>query len=63
VTAYVKDGQLHIEVLDNGIGGARADGTGLRGLEDRVIAPGGQIQVDSTPDAGTVIATRIPIPV
>jgi signal transduction histidine kinase len=63
VSAHVNDGHLQIEVRDNGIGGAQADGTGLRGLEDRVVALGGEFRVQSAPGAGTVVAATIPIPI
>jgi signal transduction histidine kinase len=58
----VKDGELHVEVRDDGIGGVQADGPGLRGLDDRVAALGGQLRVQSTPGVGTVIAATLPLP-
>ena len=61
VTAFCKHGKLMIEVADNGVGGAAADGgTGLRGLADRVEAQGGRLTVESPPGGGTRIIGEIP---
>jgi signal transduction histidine kinase len=52
---------LLVEVTDDGIGGATEDnGSGLRGLADRVEAMGGRIQVWSPPDWGTRLRAEIP---
>jgi signal transduction histidine kinase len=61
VTAWADDGELHVHVRDDGIGGARPDGTGLLGLRDRVAAVGGQLQVESPPGSGTRIAATLPL--
>jgi signal transduction histidine kinase len=62
VTASVVNENLVIEVRDNGMGGARTDGdgTGLRGLADRVEAHGGRLRVESPPGGGTRIVGEIP---
>jgi signal transduction histidine kinase len=63
VTAAVQDGVLHVEVRDDGVGGAEMDGrTGLVGLDDRVAAMNGELRVDSPPGGGTTVAARIPVP-
>ncbi len=63
VTASVADGALHIEVGDDGVGGAHTDGkSGLLGLYDRVAAMDGELRVDSPPGAGTTVAATIPLP-
>ena len=50
-----------VEVEDDGVGGARVDGSsGLRGLIDRVEALGGQVTIESPPGAGTRIEAVIP---
>jgi GAF domain-containing protein len=62
VTARVEDGELRIEVCDDGVGGARADHTsGLGGLEDRVSALGGRLVLDSPPGAGTRLCALLPV--
>jgi signal transduction histidine kinase len=61
VKAWVEDGVLHLEVRDDGVGGARPDGTGLLGLNDRVAALGGRLQVESPPGRGTRIAATLPL--
>jgi PAS domain S-box-containing protein len=61
VAAEQLDGTLHVEVRDDGVGGAGADrGSGLRGLVDRVTAIGGEIEIVSPPGEGTVVRARIP---
>jgi len=62
VRAGLEGRTLQIEVRDNGVGGARADATGLLGLSDRLAALGGTLRVESPPDGGTVITASIPIP-
>jgi len=62
VDAHRENGELVVEVRDDGIGGADATrGSGLRGLEDRVGALGGSIEVESPPGRGTVLRARIPV--
>ena len=39
---------------DDGVGGARADGTGLVGLSDRLTALDGSLRVESPPGGGTL---------
>ncbi len=61
VKAWVEDGVLHLDVRDDGVGGARADGTGLVGLQDRLAALGGRLRVESPPGDGTRIAATVPL--
>jgi signal transduction histidine kinase len=59
------DGQLRVEVRDDGIGGAEigSGGTGLIGLRDRIGALEGSMSVASPPGgAGTTLVARIPLP-
>ncbi len=50
-----------IEIADDGIGGADdANGSGLRGLADRVEALEGQLRVVSAPEAGTTVSAVLP---
>lgn len=62
VSAELCDGQLHVEVGDNGVGGARfGAGSGLEGLRDRVEAVNGTLDVDSRSGIGTVLRARLPV--
>jgi signal transduction histidine kinase len=61
VRAWVTDGLLHVEVRDDGVGGAQPDGTGLLGLGDRLTALGGRLRVESPPGGGTRIAATLPL--
>ena len=55
------DGQLLVEVSDDGVGGASAaDGSGLRGLSDRVAALSGTLEVSSPPGRGTRLRAHLP---
>ena len=62
VTARVEDGTLRVRVRDDGIGGARPDGSGLLGLADRLAVLDGQLRVESPADGGTLVAADIPAP-
>jgi signal transduction histidine kinase len=56
------DGVLVVEVSDDGVGGADADnGTGLRGLSDRVEALGGRLRVSSERGRGTTVRAELPV--
>jgi signal transduction histidine kinase len=56
----IEDGQLVVEIADDGVGGADAGrGTGLRNLQDRVESLAGTISVISG-DAGTRVRAVIP---
>ena len=54
------DGALTVEVSDDGGGGATLEGSGLRGLSDRVAALGGELEVTSPPGGGTRLRAVIP---
>jgi signal transduction histidine kinase len=61
VAVAQEDGRLVVAVVDDGIGGASADGgSGLRGLADRVEALGGRLQVSSPQGDGTRLRAEIP---
>src|SRR5829696_8528862 len=64
VRMSASNGQLRVEIADDGRGGAdprRGDGTGLRGLADRVEALGGRLALESPPGAGTVVRAVLPL--
>ncbi|MBS1676565.1 MAG: sensor histidine kinase [Actinobacteria bacterium] len=54
-----RNGSLRIEVVDDGVGGARF-GSGLRGLADRVDALSGELTIESPPGGGTRILMEVP---
>jgi signal transduction histidine kinase len=55
------DGQLVVKVRDNGRGGADpVEGSGLRGLADRVAAIGGRLNVTSPHGRGTTLIAELP---
>jgi signal transduction histidine kinase len=55
------NGALVIAVDDDGVGGADpGDGSGLRGLEDRLAAAGGRLHVISRAGEGTHLTAEIP---
>jgi PAS domain S-box-containing protein len=62
VTAHVEDGTVRVQVRDDGIGGARPDGSGLLGLADRLAVLDGTLRVESPAGSGTLVAADIPLP-
>lgn len=62
VRAETSDGSLRIQVSDDGVGGANINGgSGLGGLEDRVVSLGGVFDMESPDGAGTTIRATIPL--
>ena len=62
VKVHIENGILTVEVRDDGIGGARLDGSGLLGLADRLAVLDGQLRVESPAGGGTLVAADLPIP-
>jgi signal transduction histidine kinase len=62
VTARIEDAALAVQVRDDGVGGARPDGSGLIGLADRLAVLDGRLRVESPADGGTLVAADIPLP-
>jgi signal transduction histidine kinase len=62
VRVSVDDRMVRVEIRDDGIGGADPNGHGLVGIGDRVTALGGQLDIDSPPGGGTVLAAALPLP-
>jgi signal transduction histidine kinase len=60
ISARRLDGELLVEVGDDGVGGADPTGSGLRGLADRVAAVDGRLRVHSPPGEGTSITVELP---
>jgi signal transduction histidine kinase len=61
VAARVEDGTFQVEVRDDGVGGARPDGSGLLGMADRLAALGGQLRIECPAAGGTLIAAEFPL--
>ena len=61
VSVAQSNGSLTVEVLDDGRGGANPDGSGLRGLADRVAALDGEFSVGQGEGGGTVVRASIPL--
>jgi signal transduction histidine kinase len=61
VRVWVDHRVLHVDVRDDGVGGAHPDGSGLLGLHDRLAALGGRLRVESPPGHGTRIAATLPL--
>jgi signal transduction histidine kinase len=62
VSLTATDGEVRIEVQDNGVGydpGERTDGFGLAGMRERVYLAGGSIQLESG-ESGTLVRARLP---
>jgi signal transduction histidine kinase len=56
-----ENGRLMVEVEDDGIGGANPEnGTGLRGLADRIAVLEGRLEIDSETGRGTTVRAQIP---
>jgi PAS domain S-box-containing protein len=62
VTAAMEGGVLRVHVRDDGVGGARPDGSGLLGLADRLASLDGRLRIESPADGGTLVAAAIPLP-
>ena len=61
IAARRENATLVIEVSDDGVGGATVDdGSGLRGLADRIEAHGGRLRIDSQAGRGTRVIGEIP---
>jgi len=61
VTASVDDGWLRIDIRDDGSGGADPGGHGLVGMNDRVTALGGRLQIESPRGSGTRVTATLPL--
>ncbi len=56
------DAEISFAIRDNGTGGASMDdGSGLRGLADRIEALGGRLDVESPSGGGTVVRATVPL--
>jgi signal transduction histidine kinase len=55
------NGNLVVEIKDDGRGGADPAGSGLRGLADRVAALDGRLEVEDPAGGGTIVRADIPL--
>jgi signal transduction histidine kinase len=62
IRGSVERSTVYLEVRDDGVGGARPDGSGLLGLADRLGALGGRLRIESPSHGGTLIACELPLP-
>jgi signal transduction histidine kinase len=60
VFVTVVDGAMVISVIDDGVGGV-SEGTGLRGLSERLAVLGGELSIDSPAGVGTTLRAEIPL--
>jgi signal transduction histidine kinase len=62
VKAVVDGNALHLEIRDDGVGGAQVEGSsGLLGLQDRAAAVNGRLDVESPPGGGTLVGATLPV--
>lgn len=62
IRVTLTSGRVDVEVADDGPGGATArPGSGLQGLEDRLAAAGGGLQVRSEVGSGTTLLAWLPL--
>ena len=55
-----RDRRLEVEVRDDGVGGADADGGGLAGLRKRVEALDGTLLISSPAGGPTILRAELP---
>jgi signal transduction histidine kinase len=61
VLVSLKSGpELVLTVVDDGVGGAHLHGSGLVGMQDRLVTIGGSLTLQSPSGGGTRIAARVP---
>jgi signal transduction histidine kinase len=61
VRVAFRAGYAHITIRDDGVGGADANGHGLRGMRDRAQALGGSFELISPRKRGTTISVSLPV--
>jgi signal transduction histidine kinase len=62
VNVTLDGGVIVVHVSDDGVGGVDVSaGSGLRGLEDRLAAVDGALEIVSPPGRGTLLRARIPV--
>ena len=62
ITLTADADDITLEIGDDGIGGAdESQGSGLRGLRERLAAVGGSLTIESVPNHGTLVRARAPL--
>jgi signal transduction histidine kinase len=61
LTAATDAGSLWVQVTDDGVGGADPQGTGLKGLAERLARHGARLQVLSGERGGTRLVAELPL--
>ncbi len=54
-------GAVTLTIMDDGLGGACAEGNGLKGIAERVRSLGGSLRLDSPHGRGTVLRADLPL--
>lgn len=57
-----RDGELSVEVTDNGRGGLHGAGYGIPGMRERVALLDGEFTAGPRPEGGFRVAARLPVP-
>jgi len=60
LSATESEGMLRVRVEDDGRGHADRTGSGLRGIDDRLSAMGGRLDVEERSGGGTIVSAWIP---
>jgi signal transduction histidine kinase len=61
VAVTTQDGHLHVQVRDDGVGGADPHGRGLVGIADRATAVGGRLMIESSAAGGSLVTATLPL--
>ncbi len=61
LSAVTEGACLRVQVTDDGVGGADPDGSGLRGLAERLAEHGGRLRVFGGERGGTIVVAEIPL--
>lgn len=64
VSVHVRDGQLELTIRDDGIGvrpGDEGQGNGIRGMRERALTVGGDLEVQPAEPRGTLVRLRVPV--
>ncbi|MFE0154291.1 HAMP domain-containing sensor histidine kinase [Nonomuraea sp. NPDC059007] len=60
LTLAVEDGEVVLRVTDDGRGGVREHGAGIRGMHERALLIGARLSIHSPPGGGTRITLTVP---